>query len=63
MSVSSSVAYFLGGAVLSALTSSLYASGGWGGVCILGAVTAALALVAWLVTNPTLSPQAPQTDR
>lgn len=45
------VAYFLGGAVLSALTSTLYAADGWGGVCILGAVTAAAALGVWTVTE------------
>jgi predicted MFS family arabinose efflux permease len=44
------VSYFLGGAVLSALTSTLYASGGWSGVCLLGAVTASLALVVWVLT-------------
>lgn len=44
------VSYFFGGAVLSALTSSLYSSGGWSGVCLLGAVTAALALVVWILT-------------
>ena len=45
------VAYFLGGAALSAITSSLYGSGGWGGVCVLGAGTALLALVAWAITE------------
>jgi predicted MFS family arabinose efflux permease len=45
------VAYFLGGAALSALTSSLYGSDGWGGVCVLGAATALLALVAWAITE------------
>jgi predicted MFS family arabinose efflux permease len=45
------VAYFLGGAVLSALTSSLYASEGWDGVCVLGAATAALALGVWTATE------------
>ncbi|MGZ4178618.1 MAG: MFS transporter [Solirubrobacteraceae bacterium] len=45
------VAYFLGGAALSAITSSLYGSDGWGGVCVLGAVTALLALVVWAVTE------------
>ncbi len=45
------VAYFLGGAVLSALTSSLYASQGWDGVCVLGAATAGLALAVWAVTE------------
>jgi hypothetical protein len=45
------VAYFLGGALLSALTSSLYAGDGWGGVCVLGAATAGLALGVWAVTE------------
>jgi predicted MFS family arabinose efflux permease len=45
------VAYFLGGAALSAITSSLYGSDGWGGVCVLGGGTALLALVAWAVTE------------
>jgi predicted MFS family arabinose efflux permease len=45
------VAYFLGGALLSALTSSLYGSDGWGGVCVLGAATAALALGVWAATE------------
>jgi predicted MFS family arabinose efflux permease len=42
------VAYFLGGTVLSALTSTLYASSGWSGVCLLGAGTAAVALIVWV---------------
>ncbi len=45
------VAYFLGGAVLSALTLSLYGADGWSGVCLLGALTAALALAVWAVTE------------
>jgi predicted MFS family arabinose efflux permease len=45
------VAYFLGGAALSAITSSLYGSEGWGGVCMLGGATALLAVVAWVVTE------------
>jgi len=45
------VSYFLGGAVLSAATSSLYASDGWSGVCVLGAITAALALATWAITS------------
>jgi predicted MFS family arabinose efflux permease len=44
------VAYFAGGAVLSAVTSSLYAADGWAGVCVVGATTAALALAAWAGT-------------
>jgi predicted MFS family arabinose efflux permease len=45
------VAYFLGGAVLSALTSVLYSSGGWSAVCILGAGTAGAALLIWLISD------------
>jgi MFS family permease len=45
------VSYFLGGAALSAATSSLYTSDGWSGVCVLGAITAALALVTWAITS------------
>jgi len=45
------VSYFLGGAVVSGVTSALYASGGWSGVCVLGAVIAALALAFWLITS------------
>lgn len=41
------VSYFLGGAAFSALTSALYGSDGWTGVCILGAGAAALALLSW----------------
>jgi predicted MFS family arabinose efflux permease len=47
------VAYFLGGAALSALTSTLYAGDGWDGVCILGGATALAALVVWAVTETT----------
>jgi predicted MFS family arabinose efflux permease len=45
------VAYFLGGAVLSAVTSSIYGGAGWTGVCILGAATAAIALGIWWGTS------------
>ena len=45
------VAFFLGGAVLSAASSVLYASGGWDGICVLGALTAAAALLVWLLTE------------
>lgn len=45
------VSYFLGGAVLSALTSSLYASAGWGGVCALGTATATAMLLVWVLTS------------
>jgi len=45
------VAYFVGGTVLSAVTSILYASGGWTGVCVLGAGTAAVALAVWVLTE------------
>ena len=45
------VAYFLGGAVSSALAASLYAGGGWDAVCALGGGTALLALGAWGYTE------------
>jgi MFS family permease len=45
------VAFFLGGAVLSAAISALYASYGWGGICAVGAITGAVALVIWLLTG------------
>jgi hypothetical protein len=45
------VACFAGGVVLSALTSTLYGSDGWAGVCVLGGATALLALVVWLATS------------
>jgi predicted MFS family arabinose efflux permease len=48
------VAYFLGGAVLSALTSALYSSGGWSSVCVLGTATAGAALLIWLVSDAVL---------
>ena len=51
------VAYFLGGAALSALTSSLYASDGWSGVCILGAATALLALLVWALHRAVRPPR------
>jgi predicted MFS family arabinose efflux permease len=43
------VAFFLGGTALSAVTGVIYATEGWGAVCLLGAATAAIGLVAWLV--------------
>ena len=45
------VAYFLGGAVLSAAASLVYSAAGWNGICALGACTAAAALWFWLATN------------
>jgi predicted MFS family arabinose efflux permease len=45
------VAFFMGGAVLSAITAVIYASSGWSGVCILGAATAGLALVYWAASE------------
>lgn len=45
------VSYFLGGATFSGLTSALYASDGWTGVCILGAGASALALITWAFTE------------
>jgi MFS family permease len=45
------VSYFLGGALLSAATATLYSSGGWSGVCVLGAATATVGLTAWVITE------------
>ena len=45
------VANFLGGALLSALTSALYSSDGWAGVCTLGVITASLGIAVWLVAT------------
>jgi predicted MFS family arabinose efflux permease len=41
------VSYFLGGAALSAISSAVYASDGWGGVCVVGAATGLAALALW----------------
>jgi predicted MFS family arabinose efflux permease len=51
------VAYFVGGAVMSAAASLLYSAAGWNGVCMLGAATAAAALCLWLVANRDRVPQ------
>lgn len=53
------VAYFLGGVALSAATSALYDADGWGAVCALGAATAALGFVAWLVTEYAMTGRLP----
>jgi predicted MFS family arabinose efflux permease len=53
------VAYFLGGVVLSALTSALYSTGGWGAVCALGAATAVLGLIVWLVSERVMTGRLP----
>jgi MFS family permease len=45
------VAYFAGGASLSAAAAALYSADGWGGVCVLGAITAGLALAVWVATE------------
>jgi len=50
------VAYFVGGAVMSAAASLIYSVAGWGGVCVLGAATAAAALCLWLVTSRGATP-------
>jgi predicted MFS family arabinose efflux permease len=47
------VSSFLGGAILSALASTMYSSAGWGGVCALGAAVMALALLTWAFTEDT----------
>lgn len=41
------VAYFTGGAVMSATVSVVFGAAGWSGVCVLGAVTAAVGLAVW----------------
>jgi hypothetical protein len=41
------VSYFAGGAILSALTASLYDSDGWAGVCVIGGVTGLAAVLVW----------------
>jgi predicted MFS family arabinose efflux permease len=41
------VAYFTGGAVMSAAASLVFSAAGWGGVCVLGIVTAAAGLAVW----------------
>jgi predicted MFS family arabinose efflux permease len=45
------VAYFIGGAAFSAISSAVYDSNGWDGVCVLGAGIALAALVVWAVTE------------
>ncbi len=45
------VAFFFGGATLSAVSAAVYSSAGWTGVCLLGAITAGLAVLAWAVTE------------
>ena len=45
------VSCFAGGAVLSALASTLWASGGWSAVCLLGAGTAVVGLVVWVAAG------------
>jgi predicted MFS family arabinose efflux permease len=41
------VAYFTGGAVMSAAASLVFSAAGWDGVCVLGALTAAVGLAVW----------------
>ncbi len=53
------VAYFSGGVALSAATSALYSSDGWGAVCALGAGTAAVGLITWLVTERVMTGRLP----
>jgi predicted MFS family arabinose efflux permease len=50
------VASFLGGAIFSALASTLYSGGGWSEICVLGAVAAALGLAIWAITQMRLRP-------
>jgi predicted MFS family arabinose efflux permease len=55
------VSYFLGGAALSAISSALYASEGWGGVCVAGAATGLAALALWAAAE--LRSRSPVTAR
>jgi len=43
--------FFLGGTVMSAATAVVYDTIGWGGVCVLGAVTALFGFVFWAITE------------
>jgi cyanate permease len=45
------VTYFIGGAIGSASSAALYGAMGWNGVCLIGAIFAALAFLVWLVTR------------
>jgi predicted MFS family arabinose efflux permease len=45
------VAYFVGGATMSAAASLVYSVARWGGVCALGALASAAALIFWLRTS------------
>jgi predicted MFS family arabinose efflux permease len=45
------VAYFGGGAVMSAATSLAFSAARWNGVCVLGAITATAGLAVWLRTG------------
>jgi predicted MFS family arabinose efflux permease len=42
------VAYFVGGATMSAATTVVYGAAGWNGVCVLGGLTAAAGAAIWL---------------
>jgi hypothetical protein len=56
------VSYFLGGAILSGVTSTLYSNAGWDGVCVLGAITAAATLAVWLVSAYALREHRPASS-
>jgi predicted MFS family arabinose efflux permease len=45
------VSSFVGGAVFSATSASVYAAGGWGDVCVLGAGIGIAAVAAWVITG------------
>jgi MFS family permease len=45
------VAYFTGGAVMSAAASLVFSAARWNGVCVLGALTATAGLAVWLRTR------------
>jgi predicted MFS family arabinose efflux permease len=57
------VCYFAGGAIGSAVASSVYASSHWTGVCLLGAVIGAVAILAAIAGTASGSRQAPASSQ
>lgn len=56
------VSYFLGGTICSAVTGALYASSGWGAVCLFGGIVAALNLTIWLTSDTLLQRRGRRTQ-
>jgi predicted MFS family arabinose efflux permease len=53
-------AYFLGGVLCSSVTGELYASDGWGAVCVFGGLVSLFGLATWLVTASRVRIPAPE---